>query len=109
LLPLSALVLSIAGGWQDQVGGVFGGVKVRLSFDAELCCVVLHVSCITCGRVCVQACHSRGQLPLSVDVVPIAQSPDEVASIERLINDRVFLLYTGTTRLAKDLLQRVLR
>jgi hypothetical protein len=44
-----------------------------------------------------------------VDVVPIAQSPDEVASIERLINDRVFLLYTGTTRLAKDLLQRVLR
>lgn len=72
-----------AGGWQDQVGGLYGGVKVG-------------------------ACPAA--LPVHVSVAPIglAQGGGHDA-LHSLLNERMMLLYTGKTRLARNLLQRVLR
>lgn len=62
------------GGWQDQVGGLVGGVKV--------------------GR-------SRASLPLQVEVERLQPSKDFLESLEQ----RLLLVYTGKTRLARNLLQ----
>jgi len=71
-------MLSTGGGWQDQVGGLWPGVKAS--------------SC-------------AAALPVVVRVHPLAAS----AHLSSFLSSRLFLLYTGKTRLAKNLLQRVLR
>ncbi|GAM18951.1 hypothetical protein SAMD00019534_021260 [Acytostelium subglobosum LB1] len=72
-------MLTTGGGWQDQVGGIVGGFKVA-------------------------RCDKRSDL-ISVEhrVLNINQQ-----SIDRL-NDHLLLIYTGRTRLARDLLQDVIR
>ncbi|XP_042337041.1 L-fucose kinase-like, partial [Plectropomus leopardus] len=67
-------VLTTGGGWQDQVGGLVGGVKV--------------------GR-------SRAFLPLRVEVERLCPPEDFLVSLEQ----HLLLVYTGKTRLARNLLQ----
>lgn len=75
LLPLSDwTVVFPGGGWQDQVGGLMGGVNV--------------------GR-------SRASLPLRVEVEPLSPPKDFLVSLEQ----HLLLVYTGKTRLARNLLQ----
>lgn len=62
------------GGWQDQVGGLVGGVKVA---------------------------RSRPILPLKVDVEQLVLSSDFL----NMLQQRLLLIYTGKTRLARNLLQ----
>mmetsp|Transcript_7277 Transcript_7277/g.17204 ORF Transcript_7277/g.17204 Transcript_7277/m.17204 type:complete len:197 (-) Transcript_7277:45-635(-) len=71
-------MLTTGGGWQDQVGGLLGGVKVS---------------------------RSAPKLPLRVipEVVPV--SPDFV----RTVCNHMVLVFTGRPRLAKHLLQNVIR
>lgn len=64
-----------AGGWQDQLGGLYPGVKAGFCPPA---------------------------LPLTVGVAPVAD-PGAV------LGAHLFIVYTGKTRLARNLLQRVLR
>ncbi|XP_038561064.1 L-fucose kinase [Micropterus salmoides] len=71
-------ILTTGGGWQDQVGGLVGGVKV--------------------GR-------SRASLPLLVEVERLSPPEDFLVSLER----HLLLVYTGKTRLARNLLQDVVR
>ncbi|GAV05819.1 hypothetical protein RvY_15894-2 [Ramazzottius varieornatus] len=71
-------MLTTGGGWQDQVGGVFGGVKVGTSLP---------------------------QLPLQVSVQPIPLGDQRI----RDLNSRLLVIYTGKPRLAKNLLQNVVR
>uniref|UniRef100_A0A671TLN6 L-fucose kinase n=1 Tax=Sparus aurata TaxID=8175 RepID=A0A671TLN6_SPAAU len=71
-------MLTTGGGWQDQVGGLMGGVNV--------------------GR-------SRASLPLRVEVEPLSPPKDFLVSLEQ----HLLLVYTGKTRLARNLLQDVLR
>ncbi|XP_026166649.1 L-fucose kinase [Mastacembelus armatus] len=71
-------ILTTGGGWQDQVGGLVGGVKV--------------------GR-------SRASLPLQVEVEPLSPPDDFLVSLEQ----HLLLVYTGKTRLARNLLQDVVR
>ncbi|XP_068579016.1 L-fucose kinase isoform X2 [Cebidichthys violaceus] len=71
-------ILTTGGGWQDQVGGLVGGVKV--------------------GR-------SRASLPLQVEVERLSPSDDFLVSLEL----HLLLVYTGKTRLARNLLQDVVR
>ncbi|CAL9696540.1 unnamed protein product [Knipowitschia caucasica] len=71
-------ILTTGGGWQDQVGGLVGGVKV--------------------GR-------SLPQLPLQVTVQRLTLSPQFLVSLEQ----HLLLVYTGKTRLARNLLQDVVR
>uniref|UniRef100_A0A3P9Q8C8 L-fucose kinase n=1 Tax=Poecilia reticulata TaxID=8081 RepID=A0A3P9Q8C8_POERE len=66
------------GGWQDQVGGLVGGVKV--------------------GR-------SRASLPLQVEVERLSPPQEFLVSLEQ----HLLLVYTGKTRLARNLLQDVVR
>ena len=66
--------LSPGGGWQDQVGGLVGGVKV--------------------GR-------SRAALPLRVEVERLTPSQRFLEEVQR----HLLLVYTGKTRLARNLLQ----
>jgi len=84
-------MLTTGGGWQDQVGGLWGGIKV--SWCAP-------------------------QLPVEVRVMPLLTGQASSASISNpfappalcdKLDAHLFLLYTGKTRLAKHLLQRVLR
>uniref|UniRef100_A0A672YRT1 L-fucose kinase n=1 Tax=Sphaeramia orbicularis TaxID=375764 RepID=A0A672YRT1_9TELE len=71
-------ILTTGGGWQDQVGGLVGGVKV--------------------GR-------SKASLPLQVEVEHLSPSEDFLVSLEQ----HLLLVYTGKTRLARNLLQDVVR
>lgn len=71
-------VLTTGGGWQDQVGGLVGGIKV--------------------GR-------SRASLPLRVDVEHLRPPEDFLVSLQQ----HLLLVYTGKTRLARNLLQDVVR
>ncbi|XP_036390932.1 L-fucose kinase [Megalops cyprinoides] len=70
--------LTTGGGWQDQVGGLVGGVKLA---------------------------HSRASLPLKVDVERLELTEDFLS----LLQQRLLLVYTGKTRLARNLLQDVVR
>nr|XP_046249077.1 L-fucose kinase isoform X2 [Scatophagus argus] len=71
-------LLTTGGGWQDQVGGLVGGVKV--------------------GR-------SRASLPLRVEVERLSPPEDFLVSLQQ----HLLLVYTGKTRLARNLLQDVVR
>ncbi|KAJ8252633.1 hypothetical protein COCON_G00219450 [Conger conger] len=70
--------LTTGGGWQDQVGGLVGGVKIA---------------------------RSRACLPLKVEVERLDLSEDFLLSLQQ----RLLLVYTGKTRLARNLLQDVVR
>jgi len=67
-------MLTTGGGWQDQVGGLFPGIKVG---------------------------HSRAEIPIKIDV-EFLQVSEEVI---RAFGDQLVLVYTGKTRLARNLLQ----
>ncbi|KAJ8343194.1 hypothetical protein SKAU_G00305230 [Synaphobranchus kaupii] len=71
-------ILTTGGGWQDQVGGLVGGVKIA---------------------------RSRPCLPLKVEVEKLDLSKDFLLSLQQ----RLLLVYTGKTRLARNLLQDVVR
>ncbi|KAL3859604.1 hypothetical protein ACJMK2_009860 [Sinanodonta woodiana] len=71
-------LLTTGGGWQDQVGGLMGGVFLGLS---------------------------EAKLPLYVDPVDLNIKPDIIQEF----NTRLVLIYTGKTRLARNLLQDVVR
>lgn len=64
----------VGGGWQDQVGGLVGGVKVARS----------HLT-----------------LPFKVEVEQLILPPDLLPALQQ----RLLLIYTGKTRLARNLLQ----
>ena len=66
------------GGWQDQIGGLYGGFKQT---------------------------KTKNSLPLEIQVKTLQLKQEFI----NLINDRLVLIYTGITRLAKDLLLNVLR
>uniref|UniRef100_UPI0035901CB6 L-fucose kinase isoform X2 n=1 Tax=Myxine glutinosa TaxID=7769 RepID=UPI0035901CB6 len=68
--------LTTGGGWQDQLGGLYPGVKL--------------------GR-------SKSTLPLHVEVQTL--NPQHT----RILEERLVLVYTGRTRLARNLLQDVIR
>eukprot|EP00550_Attheya_septentrionalis_P005260 CAMPEP_0198290034 /NCGR_PEP_ID=MMETSP1449-20131203/8028_1 /TAXON_ID=420275 /ORGANISM="Attheya septentrionalis, Strain CCMP2084" /LENGTH=1166 /DNA_ID=CAMNT_0043988459 /DNA_START=189 /DNA_END=3689 /DNA_ORIENTATION=- len=72
-------LLTTGGGWQDQIGGIFGGLKLGTS-DA-------HV------------------IPLRTRVKEFHLPPE----IEIELNNRLTLVFTGRPRLAKNILQNVLR
>lgn len=71
-------LMTTGGGWQDQVGAIFGGFKI--------------------GR-------SIAGLPLSIAVDQIPCPP----ALVEAFNKRVFVIYTGTQRLAKNVLISALR
>uniref|UniRef100_H2YTT0 Uncharacterized protein n=1 Tax=Ciona savignyi TaxID=51511 RepID=H2YTT0_CIOSA len=71
-------MLTTGGGWQDQVGGCLGGIKI--------------------GR-------SANTLPLHVTVEMLVVSDNFI----KKFTNRLKLVYTGKTRLARNLLQNVLR
>uniref|UniRef100_A0A8C9ZY16 L-fucose kinase n=1 Tax=Sander lucioperca TaxID=283035 RepID=A0A8C9ZY16_SANLU len=71
-------ILTTGGGWQDQVGGLVGGVKVA---------------------------RSRACLPLQVEVERLSPPDHFLLSLE----EHLLLVYTGKTRLARNLLQDVVR
>ena len=66
--------MTTGGGWQDQIGGLSGAVKLGVS---------------------------KAELPLFVDVVDLKLKPD----IVQAFNERIVLIYTGKTRLARNILQ----
>ncbi len=70
-------MLTTGGGWQDQVGGLLGGVKVG---------------------------YSKASLPLQVDVTYLTLSDEFINKF----SDHLILVYTGRTRLARNLLQVML-
>ena len=66
--------MTCGGGWQDQVGGLSGGITLGLS---------------------------EAKLPLHVDI----QHLDVSEEIVKAFNERIVLVYTGKTRLARNILQ----
>ncbi|XP_063440263.1 L-fucose kinase-like isoform X2 [Mytilus trossulus] len=71
-------MMTTGGGWQDQVGGICGGIHIGLS---------------------------EGKLPVSIQAVDLKVSEETV----KAFNERIVLIYTGKTRLARNLLQDVVR
>ncbi|MGK3740575.1 MAG: galactokinase/mevalonate kinase-like predicted kinase [Bacillariaceae sp.] len=72
-------LLSSGGGWQDQTLGILPGVKTVRS--------------------------TPNIIPLEIQIEPIEVSNTNVSAFE----DRLLFAYTGKTRLAKNILQQVLR
>eukprot|EP00934_Nitzschia_sp_Nitz4_P005817 Nitzschia sp. Nitz4//NODE_464_length_17123_cov_69.824057//13594//16854//NITZ4_additional_000066-RA//-1//CDS//3329531924//5807//frame0 len=72
-------LLTTGGGWQDQALAMVGGVKTVVS--------------------------KGGTIPMEIEVQHLPMSNDALTSF----NQRLMLVYTGKTRLAKNLLQDVLR
>lgn len=72
-------LLSTGGGWQDQVGGIFGGLK--------LCSADVNV------------------IPVHVHVQPCEVPHDALVEF----NERLVLAFAGQPRLAKNILQKVVR
>ncbi|XP_065321860.1 L-fucose kinase-like isoform X2 [Gordionus sp. m RMFG-2023] len=71
-------ILTTGGGWQDQMGGIYGGIKLGLS------------------------------LPKFPFMVHVKFLQLEYGFIKQL-NEKLLLLYTGKSRLAKNILQEVIR
>jgi fucokinase len=72
-------LMTTNGGWQDQVGGIWGGFKLT---------------------------RADNKLPM---VIRVEQLSLDDEFLEEELNSRLVLIYTGITRLAKDLLLNVLR
>jgi len=72
-------LMTTGGGWQDQVGGLIGGLKLATS--------------------------DRHTIPLRTGVERIPLSP----CVKSALDDRLVLVFTGKPRLAKDILRNVLR
>jgi fucokinase len=72
-------LLTTGGGWQDQVGGLLGGFKLTTS-----------------------KCNV---FPLSITIESVPIKP----KVRYEVNNRLLLAFTGKTRLAKNILQTVLR
>lgn len=75
---LTRCFLLCAGGWQDQIGGLFGGLKLGSS-------------------------HSDVLLKAEV------RSIDLIDSVRQELNNRLVLVFSGKQRLAKNILNNVLR
>jgi galactokinase/mevalonate kinase-like predicted kinase len=72
-------LLSSGGGWQDQAHGILPGIKTVTS---------------------------AAKIPLEIQIDPISNLTDhDISGLE----DRLLFAYTGKTRLAKNILQQVLR
>ena len=67
-------MLTTGGGWQDQVGGLVGGLTIA---------------------------HSPAEIPVHIKSQPINVTPETLQAF----NDRLLMVYTGKTRLARNLLQ----
>lgn len=72
-------LLTTGGGWQDQVGGLYGGLKLGVS--------------------------EINTIPMRVNVKQVDLCPDIINEL----NERMVLMYTGQPRLAKNILRNVLR
>jgi galactokinase/mevalonate kinase-like predicted kinase len=72
-------ILSTGGGFQDQVNGLIGGVKTVTS--------------------------RAGQLPIELVIEPVTVDP----VFKKRVDEHLILAFTGKTRLAKNILQNVLR
>jgi fucokinase len=98
-------LLTSGGGYQDNVGGVYPGVK------ASYCLPVLPLTVDVCAlAVCCGSSNTNKQSRFVGDE-ELFQNADPRATerVCKFLDDHLFLVYTGKTRLAKDLLQRVLR
>lgn len=71
--------LTTGGGWQDQIGGLVGGFKLGTS--------------------------KANEFPLSTNIKRLKVSDSTIDAL----NSRLVLVFTGHTRLAKNILQNVLR
>lgn len=69
-------IMGTGGGWQDQIGGLYPGIKFTSSFPG---------------------------IPLRLQVIPLAASPQLVAELEQ----RLLVVFTGQVRLANQVLQKV--
>lgn len=90
-------VITTGGGFQDQVAGIFGGVNVSMT-----------TRCVN-TRIESNQINQQNQLidtnDLHVQVYPIKIGQKD---LEHLMS-RIVLIYTGTVRLAKNILQNVIR
>ena len=94
-------LLTTGGGWQDQVQLCkFNSIQIVISSGFDL--FYLQVGGIFGGF---KLCESPAQLPLSVKVQTLAPGPALRAAFER----RVWLVYTGQQRLARNTLINALR
>ncbi|CAF1213343.1 unnamed protein product [Rotaria magnacalcarata] len=75
-------MMTTGGGWQDQIGGLLPAFKLGTSY---------------------------AQLPLEVDWRQLNVKDDNNAIFWDSFDERLILVYTGQTRLARNLLQSVLR
>lgn len=103
-------LMTTGGGWQDQVGAVYGGVK-RGRSGATL---PLRVYIDYVGQASASASASQcagdadaSRTPTTTNEIRLSRaqlSPAQAASLADF-DERLVLIYTGKTRLARNLLQ----
>ena len=87
-------LLTTGGGWQDQCGGMYGGAKISSSD------IGLPVK-ISTQEIGMHVQRSSGSPVLGISVFLSETPPGFLAKL----SDHLMLIYTGRTRLARNLLQ----
>ena len=97
--------MTTGGGWQDQVGAIYGGIKVGRSGST----LPLQVTTSFMGH---SEKEQGGAGSLAKETALESESRTDRSSLNKVqrdalrsFNDRLFLIYTGKTRLARNLLQ----
>ena len=97
MLNVEQMVTS-CGGFQDPMGGVFGGVKIGRVPP----CLPLFVAMDYFGHSGDPSCPS--QPPCSVRIGRVSLSDEHVRTLKEF-EERLVLIYTGKTRLSRNLVQ----
>jgi len=95
-------LLSTGGGYQDQVGGLCGGVH------ASVCAPGLPVG-VRMFPLGADDDDEGADDPADGEGASAVASPASRDRLASFLDGRLFVMYTGISRLAKNLLQRVLR
>ena len=102
-------MLTTGGGWQDQVGGLWPGVKASSCAARLPVCVrvfALDEDSSSSSSSTVVGASQPGGVDAGASLGASQLAPPAIVTF---LDSHLFLLYTGRTRLAKNLLQRVLR
>ena len=87
-------IMTTGGGWQDQIGGLIGGFKYTTSLRKQISPLSLSIQVVT-PKQQQQDQHTNFTTPTN--------------NIYTQLSKRLVLVYCGKSRLAKNILQNVLR
>lgn len=106
--------MTTGGGWQDQIGGIIPSVKLTFSAGSRILIPDSLNSFIKSPeRFISHKAFNNNSIHLDNSIVPKLNVQPFILPISKdfidILNSRLVLIYTGCSRLAKNLLQTVIK